>query len=70
MVDVTDTTLHKRTSEGGWLATLSTPWISPCDASKGVVALLVGIETGFLSRKSFYVVGFLSDLDTWLQPIK
>ena len=33
MVDVSYTTLHKRTRKGGWLATLSTPppppWISP-----------------------------------------
>ena len=25
MVDISYTTLHKRTGEGGWLATLSTP---------------------------------------------
>ena len=31
IVDISYTTLHKRTGEEGWLATLSTPlWISPC----------------------------------------
>ena len=29
MVDISNTTLYKRTSEGGWLATLSTPLDQP-----------------------------------------
>ena len=48
MVDVSYTTLHKRTSEWGWLATLSTPLDQPLvlnDAKTGEQSIFSEVHT-------------------------
>ena len=45
MVDISYTSLHKRTREGGWLATLSTPHGSaPVDDCSILVAVYVTVN--------------------------
>ena len=64
MVDNSYTTLHKRTGEGGWLATLSTPLVQPlemnavCMAYNNIINGLTGADPEILHGR--WLMGWLS----------